>query len=355
MTRTTFGSVYASVVSGAFSVMQVRTATKRAAGSKTHMKDSLGRRLGPKKQDGVFVKPGQIIMRQRGTKFYPGENVGIGRDHTIFATEPGWVRYYLDPFHPKRKFIGVALQREVRLPRPHFDPSMRRFGGVLLEDPNQAGKEETRMSRKEHKAFPEILENQQQRETKRLQKLESFKTQIPNFIPEPIDLELASNRLLKIDGFLRGGKDIKTAQSYATYNYKFDLKLSHKRGELTELELGLLFTQYKEMSQLLDSKISFDSHFGLRSFISEEESAAKALEIIETLKTKYYTQKPVISKQAHQEIHDLIYGSKVFNLSTEVSLKRRFLKPIDTGKTQLVRRYNYEKRRVETMERPIFA
>ena len=58
-------------VSGVF--LQVRNATKRAAGSRTSMKDSAGRRLGPKKYEGQDVSTGEIIMRQRGTKFYPGE------------------------------------------------------------------------------------------------------------------------------------------------------------------------------------------------------------------------------------------------------------------------------------------
>lgn len=76
-------------------------------------------------------------MRQRGTKFYPGENVGIGKDHSIFALEPGVVRYYLDPFHPKRKFIGVALRRDLKLPSPHFEPTVRRFGRFELTNKGQ--------------------------------------------------------------------------------------------------------------------------------------------------------------------------------------------------------------------------
>ena len=61
-------------------------AHKKAGGSSRNGRDSRGRRLGVKKYGGEIVVPGNIIVRQRGTKFHPGTHVGIGRDHTIFAT-----------------------------------------------------------------------------------------------------------------------------------------------------------------------------------------------------------------------------------------------------------------------------
>ena len=61
-------------------------ATKKAGGSSRNGRDSAGRRLGVKKFGGENVIAGNIIVRQRGTKFHPGDNVGIGKDHTIFAT-----------------------------------------------------------------------------------------------------------------------------------------------------------------------------------------------------------------------------------------------------------------------------
>ena len=64
-------------------------ATKKAGGSSRNGRDSAGRRLGVKKYGGELVQPGNIIVRQRGTKFYPGENVGIGKDHTLFALKRG--------------------------------------------------------------------------------------------------------------------------------------------------------------------------------------------------------------------------------------------------------------------------
>ena len=66
-------------------------AHKKAGGSSRNGRDSAGRRLGVKKFGGENVVPGNIIVRQRGTKFHPGENVGIGKDHTIFATVAGAV------------------------------------------------------------------------------------------------------------------------------------------------------------------------------------------------------------------------------------------------------------------------
>lgn len=68
-------------------------ATKKAGGSSRNGRDSAGRRLGVKKFGGEAVIPGNIIVRQRGTKFHPGNNVGMGRDHTLFALEGGQVQF----------------------------------------------------------------------------------------------------------------------------------------------------------------------------------------------------------------------------------------------------------------------
>ncbi|MBI37025.1 MAG: 50S ribosomal protein L27 [Alphaproteobacteria bacterium] len=68
-------------------------AHKKAGGSSRNGRDSAGRRLGVKKYGGEKVIPGNIIVRQRGTKFHPGDNVGIGKDHTIFALVNGQVSF----------------------------------------------------------------------------------------------------------------------------------------------------------------------------------------------------------------------------------------------------------------------
>jgi large subunit ribosomal protein L27 len=68
-------------------------AHKKAGGSSRNGRDTAGRRLGVKKFGGELVVPGNIIIRQRGTKWRPGSNVGLGRDHTIFALIPGRVAF----------------------------------------------------------------------------------------------------------------------------------------------------------------------------------------------------------------------------------------------------------------------
>jgi large subunit ribosomal protein L27 len=68
-------------------------AHKKAGGSSRNGRDSGGRRLGVKKFGGEIVVPGNIIVRQRGTEYHPGDNVGLGRDHTIFALEGGAVTF----------------------------------------------------------------------------------------------------------------------------------------------------------------------------------------------------------------------------------------------------------------------
>ena len=68
-------------------------AHKKAGGSSRNGRDSAGRRLGVKLYAGQSIKPGQIIIRQRGTKFYPGNNVGMGKDHTLYALSEGVVAF----------------------------------------------------------------------------------------------------------------------------------------------------------------------------------------------------------------------------------------------------------------------
>ncbi|GKY87917.1 50S ribosomal protein L27 [Sinisalibacter aestuarii] len=81
-------------------------AHKKAGGSSRNGRDSAGRRLGVKKSGGQAVIPGNIIVRQRGTKYWPGEGVGMGKDHTIFATVEGNVTFHKGL--KKRTFISVT-------------------------------------------------------------------------------------------------------------------------------------------------------------------------------------------------------------------------------------------------------
>ncbi|KJV55015.1 ribosomal protein L27 [Orientia chuto str. Dubai] len=86
-------------------------ATKKAGGSSKNGRDSAGRRLGIKKSDGQFVKAGNIIVRQRGTKFHPGKNVGLGKDHTIFSLTTGKVKFFRKKNN--RVFISVVVDDSI--------------------------------------------------------------------------------------------------------------------------------------------------------------------------------------------------------------------------------------------------
>ena len=79
-------------------------AHKKAGGSSRNGRDTIGRRLGVKKYGGEAVVPGNIIVRQRGTKVHPGDNVGIGKDHTLFALTGGQVK-----FHKTRSRTSVSV------------------------------------------------------------------------------------------------------------------------------------------------------------------------------------------------------------------------------------------------------
>ena len=80
-------------------------AHKKAGGSSRNGRDSAGRRLGVKKFGGEAVIGGNIIVRQRGTKVYPGRNVGIGKDHTLFALNEGRVVFHTGKLG--RKYVSV--------------------------------------------------------------------------------------------------------------------------------------------------------------------------------------------------------------------------------------------------------
>ena len=82
-------------------------AHKKAGGSSRNGRDSAGRRLGIKKYGGELVIPGNILCRQRGTKWYPGANVGMGKDHTIFTKVTGNVRFHKG--FKGRTFISVDV------------------------------------------------------------------------------------------------------------------------------------------------------------------------------------------------------------------------------------------------------
>jgi len=81
-------------------------AHKKGQGSTQNNRDSAGRRLGVKKFGGEFVRAGNIIIRQRGTKVHAGENVGLGKDHTIYALVDGHVKFSVKD--KRRKKVSVV-------------------------------------------------------------------------------------------------------------------------------------------------------------------------------------------------------------------------------------------------------
>ena len=83
-------------------------AHKKAGSSSKNGRDSAGKRLGVKRGDGHFVLAGTIIVRQRGSTFHPGENVGMGRDYTLFATADGKVRFTHETRTKKRVSIEAG-------------------------------------------------------------------------------------------------------------------------------------------------------------------------------------------------------------------------------------------------------
>jgi large subunit ribosomal protein L27 len=80
-------------------------------GSSRNNRDSQGQRLGVKRYDGEVVIPGTIILRQRGTRFHPGRNVGLGRDYTIYSLIRGKVKF--EPYaKPRRKQVSVYAEQQ---------------------------------------------------------------------------------------------------------------------------------------------------------------------------------------------------------------------------------------------------
>lgn len=97
-----------------FGGLLCRTATKKAGGSSKNGRDSPGQRLGVKKFGGQTVLAGNILVRQRGLTFKAGDGVGVGRDYTLFALRPGWVKFSYDA-HRKKQYVHVAEAS----PHPH--------------------------------------------------------------------------------------------------------------------------------------------------------------------------------------------------------------------------------------------
>ncbi|CAE7057397.1 unnamed protein product [Rhizoctonia solani] len=119
--------------------LQVRTATKKAGGTTKNHGKSPGQRLGIKKFSDQLVKAGNILVRQRGTQFHPGQHVGIGKDHTLYALAPGFVRYYTRPnptSRGQRRYVGIVQERGEILPRDEAAHGRSRYFGLVQLNPS---------------------------------------------------------------------------------------------------------------------------------------------------------------------------------------------------------------------------
>eukprot|EP01098_Paradermamoeba_levis_P006727 TRINITY_DN2797_c0_g1_i1.p1 TRINITY_DN2797_c0_g1~~TRINITY_DN2797_c0_g1_i1.p1 ORF type:complete len:134 (+),score=45.59 TRINITY_DN2797_c0_g1_i1:91-492(+) len=103
-----FGSLASKIAPPSIGVdIFSRNATKKAAGTSRNGRDSIGRRLGLKKNQLEIVRPGHILIRQRGTKYRAGLNVGLGKDHTLFSLVHGRV-FFSDNEVRERKVVNVV-------------------------------------------------------------------------------------------------------------------------------------------------------------------------------------------------------------------------------------------------------
>ena len=334
------------------------------------MKDSAGRRLGPKKYEGQEVISGQILLRQRGTKFYPGENVGIGKDHTLYALEPGIVRYYLDPFHPRRKFIGVALNREYLLPKEHFEPNLRRFGRSILKNPKAAQLEERTLPRKQELVKDEILDRLQSRELERVKLRKEFASilESQNKPSNLTDMEITTSYLIRLRSSLKNGFQLEDAQFYSKSYLEMQTKLKANKEKWEPAKLALSLEQIETITKSLDKSVCFTNKLKLMAYISPEEKLNKKQALMETLKTKFSNN--VVTRKDKKLLDELFASANEFlTLSEEVHLRRKFMKPVLSEhlapplakesvkdkkvlkKATMINCFNYEKRRVDNIIR----
>ncbi|EMG47615.1 50S ribosomal protein L27 [Candida maltosa Xu316] len=306
--------------------MQIRTAKKRVSGSKTNNKDSKGRRLGPKKHEGHFIKTSEIIMRQRGTRIHPGENVGIGLDHTLFALEPGYVRFYYDPFHPTRKYVGVALKKDIRLPKPHFEPRLRRFGYVPIDNPAKAEIEEATQSRKEILAQDELNKIKESKLKKQTELVNSYKEQLNsvyNLNLEESDLENASQRLYNIYQLCSVGQSLKDARTQVTFNRYYDLSLQVRRGEISQEECKELQKAVKEFAEKIDNAVGVEFAGILFKNLTEQEHTELKTSLKEKLATLY--KENALQKDYRKQAREIIDTPGAFGVEERTHLANQYV------------------------------
>ncbi|KAL3813899.1 hypothetical protein ACJIZ3_015167 [Penstemon smallii] len=138
-----FGSInVGQTVSVSFplkSPLTIESAHKKGAGSTKNGRDSPGQRLGVKIYGDQAAKAGSIIVRQRGTKFHPGKNVGLGRDHTLFSLIDGLVKF--EKFGPDHKKKVSVYPREVQPENPNSYRARKRESFRLQRERRKARRE----------------------------------------------------------------------------------------------------------------------------------------------------------------------------------------------------------------------
>ncbi|ODV77782.1 60S ribosomal protein L2, mitochondrial [Suhomyces tanzawaensis NRRL Y-17324] len=307
-------------------ITQIRTATKKVSGSKTNKNDSAGRRLGPKAYEGHYVQPGQIIMRQRGTKIHPGENVKIGVDHTIYAVEPGYVRFYYNPFHPLRKYVGVALKQELKLPTPHFSPRVRRFGYVELTDPVKAQQEEDRMSRKEYEAQSELtnefLKSEEYRQNVTKEFAQSLKDEFSIDLDEN-KLQVVAHRFYEISQLVKNGLSLEEAKVQASYNHIYNIELAARRGEVSNFEEAK--KENLSVFNDIDNKVQLDAQGRLCKYLNAQERESLQQEI--STKLAPFANR-ILSKEDKKTVTNLIETPGAYTTSEQSLLREQYLPEI---------------------------
>ncbi|WOO82055.1 54S ribosomal protein L27, mitochondrial [Vanrija pseudolonga] len=128
---------------------QIRTATKRGGGSSKNGRDSAGKRLGIKKWSEQYVIPGQIIVRQRGSEIHPGQHVGEGLDRTLYALEPGYVKFYTSslPYPHRAKNPEAAAAKDALRPQVNKPRGVRQYVGIVREKTDTLPRDERAVGR----------------------------------------------------------------------------------------------------------------------------------------------------------------------------------------------------------------
>ncbi|BEJ15047.1 hypothetical protein CspHIS471_0408140 [Cutaneotrichosporon sp. HIS471] len=128
---------------------QIRTATKRGGGSSRNGRDSSGKRLGVKKFTNEYVLPGQILVRQLGTGIRPGQHVGIGRDNTLYALEPGYIKFYTSSMpYPHRAIDSVAqAAKDAARPNVNKPRGVKQFIGIVRAKEDALPRDERALGR----------------------------------------------------------------------------------------------------------------------------------------------------------------------------------------------------------------